>query len=267
MVSIINSTNSGNVFGLQGDSDDESSGLGLLGYSSNDESSDDDVESSVAQKIDPEQLRREDPSQDDMRYTSDLADLFIRTLERTNVGYEIHKLKPSTLRRNNANLTKSKTEHSIKIYLKDGAKEVARFDFRIQQLNNTKQKVQNLTIAYFSEIVVEEDYQGKGIAGKIIDTYARVLREKGVDIDYLHVVSENPNIARIYWNKDYRFTRQSTKQLGKVNDFLDDASKSRGFDPFIEMVRFPIGKDHLPQNMLEMESISQLSEDFISFSG
>ncbi|MGA8164267.1 MAG: hypothetical protein WB791_04480 [Waddliaceae bacterium] len=251
-------------------SDDESSdneSFGLFEHS-DDESS----EIAYKQQVDPEQPKKEDPSQDDMRFSSDLLDLFIRALQASDIGYEIHKTNPTIFRYNNANSTKSKTEHKINIYLKEGAKEVALFTFRIQKLENTEQKVKKLTISYFMDINVEKDYQGKHIATKIIDAYMRVLKEKevDVDIDYLHIVSENPNVAGIYWGKGYRFTLQSKKQLeeaGGEKKFLDDSSKSRDFIPYIEMVRFPNGQDHLPQKVLEMKCISEIRDDFISFSG
>lgn len=138
-------------------------------------------------------------------------------------------------------------------------KEIGFFNFKVvDYFDNRSNKI--FTTCYFSEIQLDDEFQGCGLFSVIFNTYNRTLQALNVDIDYLHVKSNKPFTASLYHKKGYTFTPTTeqilTEKFEGTEEYLKDSSVSYKTLDLIEMFRW-----HQQKGFEVLTSIDGLVEE------
>lgn len=119
-------------------------------------------------------------------------------------------------------------------------KEIGMFNFKYT-VYQPVESGSEFRMSYFSEVGIEEAFQGYGLFNPIIKAYKNTLADLDTDIDYLHVKSQMPFTASVYKKQEYNFTAATEEYLNSnwesVAEYLKDSSVTYSESEKIEMFR------------------------------
>ncbi len=107
------------------------------------------------------------------------------------------------------------------MHKKEYDKEIGFFNFKITTYDSPSSDFyKEHKISYFSEVSIDQKFQGYKLFNFIFDAYTESLKELNVDVDYLHVRSQLSFTASLYKKKD-------TNLLPIRNEFLLTTTKEK----------------------------------------